>query len=81
MAKKASDKKKIPVKNASGRGTHSSRRSIARLAIGRIARVRKCHLTVRTSELHASGCKSRYVQTLHTENLKLEENLKKKYFP
>jgi hypothetical protein len=35
----------------------------------------------RMARLCSSGRKNRSVQTLHTENLKLEENLQKNIFP
>lgn len=45
--------------------------------VGR-ALVRTCHLIIRTAEPRMAGLKSRFVQMLHTENLKLEENFAEK---
>jgi hypothetical protein len=51
------------------------RTTTAKSALGRTAHVRTFHLTIRTSESHASEPKRRTVWMLDTENLKLEENL------
>jgi hypothetical protein len=67
-----------PLGYSSRSATYPFRRPLPNL--GRTSRGRTCHLTIWMTEPYASRPKRRTVQTLHTENLKLEENMQKNIF-
>jgi hypothetical protein len=70
---------KIAQKAKTKRKNSESKRNVWRLERKRCD-LKICRVPVQKTELQASGPKRRTIRTLHTENLKLEENLQKNIF-